>query len=76
VHRAGIAPDIISNPLSLGTLPELCEPRQIQLCAGEAIFAHVLLPHRGGRNVCHANSTNDTQQPPDIHSSLIVRPIP
>ena len=34
-----------------GTLPDLGPPTQIQLMAGDAIFAHVLLPHRGGRNV-------------------------
>ena len=39
-----------------GTLPDLGTPSQIQLMAGDAIFAHVLLPHRGGRNV-HRHGT-------------------
>lgn len=43
----GHYPDMKKN----GELPGLGEPTQICLLAGEAIFAHVLLPHRGGRNV-------------------------
>merc|ERR1712070_551636 len=33
------------------TLPDLGEPTQICLHAGDVVFAHVLLPHRGGMNV-------------------------
>ena len=33
------------------TLPNVGEPLQLQLFAGDVVFAHVLLPHRGGRNV-------------------------
>lgn len=33
------------------TLPDLGEPYRLSLTAGSAFFAHVLLPHRGGKNI-------------------------
>ena len=48
-----------------GALPDLGTPTQIQLMAGDVIFAHLLLPHRGGRNVYrHGN-------PPDDYSRAV-----
>lgn len=34
------------------TLPCLGKPHKICLKAGDVVFAHVLLPHRGGKNIC------------------------
>ena len=41
------------------TLPDLGEPTQICLREGDVVFAHVLLPHRGGMNVGLQVSAND-----------------
>ncbi len=35
----------------LKTLPSLGEPFKVQLKAGDCVFVHVLLPHRGGKNI-------------------------
>lgn len=32
-------------------LPSLGNPAMVCLAAGDAVFAHVLLPHRGGKNI-------------------------
>lgn len=37
------------------TLPSLGEPYRVSLKAGCAVFAHVLLPHRGGKNIMTAD---------------------
>ena len=38
------------------TLPNLGEPDRIALKAGDVVFAHFLLPHRGGKNVVDNSS--------------------
>lgn len=37
------------------TLPSLGEPFKVCLKAGDVVFAHVLLPHRGGKNILTEN---------------------
>ena len=37
------------------TLPSLGEPHKVCLKAGDVVFAHVLLPHRGGKNICKSD---------------------
>ncbi len=39
------------------TLPDLGEPHQVCLAAGDAVIAHVMLPHRGGVN--HGTRTRE-----------------
>lgn len=52
------------------TLPDLGTPTHVCLRAGDAVIAHVLLPHRGGKNASTlssdegADSANSTLTPP------------
>lgn len=44
------------NQKKTKTLPSLGEPDRVCLKAGDVVFAHVLLPHRGGKNVSEVES--------------------
>jgi hypothetical protein len=41
------------------TLPHLGEPHKVRLRAGSVVFAHVLLPHRGGKNIITPEAANE-----------------
>jgi hypothetical protein len=42
------------------TLPSLGEPTKIRLKAGSVVFVHLLLPHRGGKNIHSAEDIEES----------------